>query len=120
MAALRALSGVAASMVNAGADDSSIRTIHPNLLASAPAPAGASKPDDITRLGKLLYVTYQNNAGKDGSPPGSLSTIAAFDPTSGAVITTYSVTGRCDGVTADPASHRWLASVNGTTTRACM
>ena len=99
-----------ASTVAARADESSNPTIHPKLFASAPA--GASKPDDITRLGGLLYVTFQNNAGKDGKPPGSMSTIVAFDRKSGTPVATYSVTGRCDGLTADRAHHRVLASVN--------
>jgi hypothetical protein len=103
-----ALIGLPAS--TARADDSSIPHIEPKLFAAAPA--GAAKPDDITKLGKLLYVTFQNNAGKDGSPPGSMSTIVAFDPKSGAVVAKYSVTGRCDGLTADPIHHRLLASVN--------
>jgi hypothetical protein len=87
-----------------------VPAIHPTLFATAPP--GASRPDDITRLGKLLYVTYQNNAGKDGSPPGSMSTIVAFDSRNGQVVATYSVLGRCDGLTADPKHHRILASVN--------
>lgn len=57
-------------------------------------------------------MTYQNNAGKDGTPAGSMSTIAAIDPATGTVRTTWSVLGRCDGLTADPANHRLLASVN--------
>jgi hypothetical protein len=83
-----------------------------NLTLLASAPAGATKPDDITKLGSLLYVSYQNNAGKDGTPPGSMSTIVAFDPITGSVITTFAVTGRCDGLTADPMHNRLLASVN--------
>jgi hypothetical protein len=93
----------------AHAADSATPTIHPTLFATAPA--GATKPDDITKLGDLLYVTYQNNAGKDGNPPGSKSTIVAFD-SAGAVVTTYSLTGRCDGLTADVRHNRLLASVN--------
>jgi hypothetical protein len=94
----------------AHASEASIPHVIPKLFATAPA--GASKPDDITKLGQLIYVTYQNNAGKDGTPPGSMSTIVAFDPTTKAVVATYSVTGRCDGLTADPIHHRLLASVN--------
>ena len=78
----------------------------------ATAPVGASKPDDITMLDGLVYVTYQNHAGKDGTPPGSKSTIAVFSPFTGHLVTTYSLLGRCDGLTADPAHHRLLASVN--------
>src|SRR5580692_11502921 len=71
-----------------------VPSVHPVLFASAPT--GATKPDDITKLGHLLYVTYQNNAGADGSPSGSVSTIVAFNEVTGDVVTTYTVTGRCD------------------------
>ncbi len=94
----------------AGAAQSGVPAVHPRVFASPPA--GATKPDDITTLDGLLYVTYQNNAGKDGSPSGSMSTIVAFDPATGAPVTTYTVLGRCDGLTADAPHHRLLASVN--------
>jgi len=87
-----------------------IPTVHPTLFAAAPS--GATNPDDITQLGNLLYVTYQNNAGADGSPSGSTSTIVAFNQRTGAVAATYILPGRCDGLTADPEHHRLLASVN--------
>lgn len=77
----------------------------------AVAPAGASKPDDITVLGGLLYVTYQNNAGKDGAPAGSKSTVVAFDA-AGAVQQSWSVPGRVDGLTADPRNGRIFATAN--------
>jgi hypothetical protein len=87
-----------------------IPVIHPTLFAAAPS--GATKPDDITKLGDLLYVTYRNNAGNDGTPAGSTSTIVAFDQRTGAVRGTYILPGRCDGLTADPEHNRLLASVN--------
>ncbi len=77
----------------------------------ATAPAGASKPDDITMLDGQLYVTYQNNAGPDGSPTGSRSTVAALDA-SGHPTTVWSIAGRVDGLTADPSRHRVLATAN--------
>jgi hypothetical protein len=109
-AAVCSAATVPAIGASAHADDSPIPTIHPKLFAAAPA--GATKPDDITRLHNLLYVSYQNNAGKDGSPPGSTSTIVAFDRADGSVAKTYTLTGRCDGLTADPAHDRLFASVN--------
>ena len=93
---------------SAGADE--IPAIQPQVFASAPA--GATKPDDITRLGNALYVTYQNNAGKDGTPPGATSTVVAFDRSTAKVLTTYVLTGRCDGLTADPEHGRIFATVN--------
>ena len=82
----------------------------PPTVPGASTPA--TNPDDITRLDDLVYVSFQNNAGADGSPAGSFSTIAAYHADTGALVTTYHVTGRCDGLTADPTRHRLLASVN--------
>jgi len=84
-------------------------TVHAVMFARHPA--GASKPDDITRLGDLLYVTYQNDAGKDGTPAGSFSTVIAYDST-GKAAATYTIPGRCDGLTADPSNNRVLATAN--------
>jgi hypothetical protein len=83
--------------------------VHPVVFAQHPD--GASKPDDITRLGDLIYVTYQNDAGNDGTPVGSFSTIIAYDST-GKSVATYTIPGRCDGLTADPTHHRILATAN--------
>lgn len=94
----------------AQASDTKIPVVHPRLFASAPV--NASKPDDITLLDGRLYVTYQNDAGKDGTPPGSKSTIVAFDAGTGRVEATYELSGRCDGLTADRAHHRLFATVN--------
>jgi hypothetical protein len=95
---------------SAQAQASDIPTVHPKLFATAPA--GATKPDDITRLGDLLYVSYQNNAGADGLPLDSTSTIVAFNRADGSVAKTYTLLGRCDGLTADPDHNRIFASVN--------
>jgi hypothetical protein len=84
--------------------------IHPHLFATAPP--GTSNPDDITVLGGRLYVTYQNDVSSTGSPAGHTSTIVAFDRWSGAEVATYSLVGRCDGLTADPTHQRIFASVN--------
>lgn len=109
-AALGTAIAVPAAAVAAHADESPVPVIHPKLFATAPA--NTSKPDDITLLDGLLYVTYQNNAGANGSPPGSTSTIVAFDRATGHPVATYTLLGRCDGLTADPHNHRLLASVN--------
>ncbi|HEY2668395.1 MAG TPA: hypothetical protein VGK51_16305, partial [Actinomycetota bacterium] len=47
-----------------------------------------------------------------GSPAGATSTVVAFDRATGAVATTYTLSGRCDGLTADPRHHRIFATVN--------
>lgn len=86
--------------------------LSPKVLASAPA--RASKPDDITLLDGVLYASYQNGVGAQGEPAGPVtdSTIVGFNPATGAVVKTYSLLGRCDGLTADPARHQLLATVN--------
>jgi hypothetical protein len=80
------------------------------------SPTSASNPDDITRLGELLYVTWQNGVGPDGTPTnpkaGPFSTIAAYRADTGKLVTTYKVDGRCDGLTADPMHKRVLGTVN--------
>ena len=83
--------------------------VHPVVFAHHPD--GATKPDDITKLGDLIYVTYQNDAGKDGTPVGSYSTVIAYDST-GKSVATYTIPGRCDGLTADPTHNRILATAN--------
>ena len=110
VAALPMLAGTAqAASPSAGSPDVPIVT--PTLFAGPPTPT-ATNPDDLTQLGDLVYVSFQNNAGNDGTPPGSFSTIAAYQADTGALVTTYQLTGRCDGLTADPTHHRLLASVN--------
>ena len=110
LVAVAACSALAVSVLAGAAGAGEIPTIHPQLFAAAPA--GATKPDDITRLGNTLYVTYQNNAGKDGTPVGSTSTVVALNLSSAKVETTYVLPGRCDGLTADPKHDRLFATVN--------
>jgi hypothetical protein len=110
MAAAGATAAIPVVASSAHADESTVPVVHPTLFAAAPP--NTAKPDDITILDHTLYVTYQNNAGKDGNPPGSMSTIVGFDRATGKVVATYSVTGRCDGLTADPVHDRLFASVN--------
>src|SRR5580704_12020572 len=91
------LLGTAGSATGASHRAASLPVVHPVLFAKGPA--GATNPDDITMLGDLVYVTFQNNAQADGTPEGATSTIVAFDH-SGNVVTTYTLPGRCDGLTA--------------------
>jgi len=70
-----------------------------------------TNPDDITRLDQHIFVTYQNNANADGTPAGSQSTIVEY-ASDGSVVDQWNLSGRCDGLTADPASHELLATIN--------
>jgi hypothetical protein len=71
-------------------------------------------PDDITALDGRIYVGFQNAVGSQGepSPTGNQdSTIVAFD-SSGRPVAQWDVVGKCDGLTADPLTHRVIATVN--------
>jgi hypothetical protein len=73
-----------------------------------------SDPDDITMIGRRLYVTFQNNIGPQGqaSPGGDLdSTIVEFT-LSGHEVRQWDLTGHCDGLTADPFIGQVIATVN--------
>ena len=71
-------------------------------------------PDDIATMGGLIYVAFANGVNKETGAPGPLganSTVAAYD-SNGAQVATYAIAGKCDGLTADPANNRLLATVN--------
>ncbi|MGH2851603.1 MAG: hypothetical protein ACRDLP_13410 [Solirubrobacteraceae bacterium] len=73
-----------------------------------------AEPDDITALAGRIYVGFQNGVGSQGepSPTGNEdSTIVAFD-SSGRPVAQWDVLGKCDGLTADPLTHRVIATVN--------
>ena len=73
-----------------------------------------SQPDDIVSLGGKLYVGFQNGVGSQGgaAPSGNLdSTLVEFTP-SGSVVKQWDMTGKIDGMGADPATGRVFASVN--------
>jgi hypothetical protein len=98
-------------------------TLPGKIFVAAP-PAGAKGPDDITPLttpgldhGRLMiWTAYQNGINPDGSPgtPGgpTQSTVAGYDAQTGALVTTIPVTGKVDGLTADPAIGALIATVN--------
>lgn len=73
-----------------------------------------SNPDDITRLDDHIFVAFQNGVGPQGqaSPTGNLdSTIVEFSR-SGDELTQWDIAGKCDGLTADPATGQLIATVN--------
>jgi hypothetical protein len=90
--------------------DAAIPSIHLRLFAAAPS--GYQNPDDITRLGDLIFVAYQNNADATGATAGSKSDVVAFDRRTGEVERHYVLPGRVDGLTADPRHGRVIATVN--------
>jgi hypothetical protein len=91
---------------------------------------GETAPDDIVSIGGDVFVGWQNGVGTMGEPstttiiPGSNppklgqpnSTIIEYKLAGGTSlrkpIASWSIKGKCDGLSADPASNRLLASVN--------
>ncbi len=73
-----------------------------------------TNPDDITNLNGDIFLAYQNGVGAKGEPTSSgvgNSTIVEYGP-NGSTIASWSITGKCDGMTADAANNRILATVN--------
>jgi hypothetical protein len=73
-----------------------------------------SKPDDITSLGRDIFVGFQNGVGPQGeaSPTGNLdSTVVEFNSW-GRAVAQWDIVGKCDGLTADPLTGRLIATVN--------
>jgi hypothetical protein len=71
-------------------------------------------PDDITRLGGNLFTAFQNGVGPRGHPSADGnrdSTVVEFTP-SGRAVQQWDIRGKCDGLTADPARHAVIATVN--------
>jgi len=85
------------------------------FAAAAPGATPAqSKPDDVTVLDGHVFTPFQNGVGPNGEPTSggvTQSTVAEYDA-AGTQVATYLLTGRCDGLTADPVNHRVLASIN--------
>jgi hypothetical protein len=122
---LLVVSSLSLSLPSVAAQSSSAGpgTLPSRTLVSAP-PTGAKGPDDITMLAvdglndgnALIYTAYQNGINPDGSPgsPGgpTQSTVAGYDPSTGALVKTIQVTGKVDGITADPELGMLIATVN--------
>jgi hypothetical protein len=89
-------------------------TLPEKTFVAAPPP-GATGPDDITPMadpgvdgGRLaIWTAYQNGINPDGTPgtPGgpTKTTMAGYDAKTGALVKTIAVTGKVNGLTADPA-----------------
>ena len=100
-------------------------TLPGKVLVPAP-PTGTKGPDDITLLplnsdddeggSPLIWVAYQNGINPDGTPGTTggptQSIIAGYDPSTGALVKTIAVTGKIDGLTANRALGKLIATVN--------
>jgi hypothetical protein len=73
-----------------------------------------TQPDDITRIGSVLFTGFQNGVGPQGqaSTDGNRdSTIVEFTEF-GTVLHQWDIRGKCDGLTANPATRLVVATVN--------
>lgn len=64
----------------------------------------------------MIWTAYQNGINPDGTPgtPGgpTQSTVVGYDASSGALVRSVQVTGKVDGLTADPGMGVIIATVN--------
>ncbi|MGI0047749.1 MAG: hypothetical protein ACREBB_11280 [Nitrosotalea sp.] len=98
-------------------------TLPSTTFVSAP-PTGANGPDDITKLSvhgldggkELVWTAYQNGINPDGTPGTTggptQSTVAGYDPSTGALVKSILVTGKVDGLSAYPETGKLIATVN--------
>ncbi|MGD3112170.1 hypothetical protein [Streptomyces sp. YGL11-2] len=73
-----------------------------------------SSPDDIALLGGNVFVAYQNGVGAKGEPSSSgqtASTVVEYTQ-QGHKVAQWNLTGKIDGMTADPSAQRIIATVN--------
>lgn len=77
-------------------------------------PEPLSKPDDITSLDGHVFVAFQNGVGPQGeaSTTGNRASTVVELSLSGQPINQWDITGKCDGLTADPATGEVIATVN--------
>jgi hypothetical protein len=71
-------------------------------------------PDDIARLGDKVFVAYQNGVGTKGEPAKSgrtTSTVVEYDKV-GKELAHWDVTGKVDGMGANPRTGQVIATVN--------
>ena len=73
-----------------------------------------SAVDDITSMQGSIFVAWQNGVGPKGEPAtngNTQSTIAQYSST-GHLVNSWQLTGRCDGMTADSRNDRIIATIN--------
>jgi hypothetical protein len=79
-----------------------------------PALGSETGPDDVTHLGNSVYVSFQNGVGPLGEAAKTGATESTIQQYSldGRPGKAWQVTGKVDGLTADPAHHRLLLTAN--------
>jgi hypothetical protein len=107
----------AAPASNAGGHHYFARTVLAGSSLTHPLGTGTeplSDPDDIVTMNGLLFVGFQNGVPSTGgtSPSGNPnSTLVEFTPF-GKVLDQWDLTGKIDGMGADPCHQRVIATVN--------
>lgn len=73
-----------------------------------------SKPDDIVSLGRHLFVAFQNGVGSAGKPSstGNAASTLVEMTRGGDVVGQWDLTGKIDGLAADPIHGMVAATVN--------
>jgi hypothetical protein len=82
--------------------------------SNTPVTDPLTNPDDITAMGHLLFVSFQNGVGAQGEPSSdgnTASTVVEFTA-DGTVVGQWDLVGKCDGLTADPQRGEVIATVN--------
>lgn len=77
-------------------------------------PMTVTEPDDITKLGRDIFVAYQNGVGPQGQPAADgigFSTVVEYR-LGGTPVAAWNVAGHADGLTADPVTRHVIATVN--------
>jgi hypothetical protein len=110
--ALIAVGMVAVTATAAAGDTTSATALNARVFASGNS--SLSKPDDITAMSGSIFVAWQNGVGPMGEPAANgntQSTVVEYSR-SGRTLNSWSLTGRVDGMGADAAHDRIIATVN--------
>lgn len=87
----------------------------PALRTTVFASSGSSAgPDDLTTLDGKVFVAFQNGVGSQGeaAPNGATDSTVFEYSRIGKRLASWHLTGKIDGMTADRARHRIVATVN--------
>src|SRR4029077_2541002 len=109
---LAALGSVASAGTVAADDNNGASGLSAQLFASGGT--SLSAPDDIAAMGGSVFVAWQNGVGPQGEPAANgntQSTIVQYSR-GGRNLQSWQLTGRVDGMTADAAHERIVATVN--------
>lgn len=107
-----AVAGGSGALAAAAPADAARPALHAHVILDGKA-HGWSSPDDVTYIGPHIFVGFQNGVPSDGPTPGTpqQSTLVEMKP-SGEIEQTWNITGKIDGLGADPANRRVVLTVN--------